>query len=81
MPADDGQGWLQRAWYGRPGGLLLLLPLEWLFRGVAALRRAMFRAGISRTRWVDAPVIVVGNIVAGGSGWRSLGRCSVALAW
>lgn len=68
MPADDGQGGLQRAWYGRPGGWLLLLPLEWLFRGVAALRRALFRVGIFRTHRVDAPVIVIGNIAAGGSG-------------
>lgn len=68
MRADDGQGWLQRAWYGRARGAFLLWPLEWLFRAVAALRRTAFRSGLARTGWVDAPVIVVGNIVAGGSG-------------
>lgn len=56
---------LNRAWYGRPGPLWGLLPLEYLYRGATALRRHLVR----RERSADAPpVIVVGNITVGGTG-------------
>ncbi|CAA0088415.1 Tetraacyldisaccharide 4'-kinase [Zhongshania aliphaticivorans] len=54
---------INAAWYGRPGWLLLLLPLSYLFRCVAALRRYLISA-----ESCGAPVIVVGNISVGGSG-------------
>ncbi|MDF1691127.1 MAG: tetraacyldisaccharide 4'-kinase [Zhongshania sp.] len=54
---------LNRAWYGKPGLLRLLLPLEGLYRGVAAARRQLIRG-----HSCGAPVIVVGNISVGGSG-------------
>ena len=66
--ATEHDGWLQRVWYGKASGGFLLWPLEWLFRGLAALRRAAFRVGLADTRWAAAPVIVVGNINVGGSG-------------
>ena len=50
------------------GRATLLLPLSWLFGALAALRRASYRAGILRVTSVPAPVIVVGNLTAGGSG-------------
>ena len=68
MPADDGTGWLHEVWYGRARGGFLLWPLEGLFRGIAAVRRALFRLGVCRIGWVDAPVIVVGNLSVGGTG-------------
>jgi tetraacyldisaccharide 4'-kinase len=54
---------LNRAWYGRPGLLYLLLPLEWLFRLIALLRRLLLQPEYSA-----AAVLVVGNISVGGSG-------------
>ena len=59
---------LTRAWTHR--GLLacLLWPLSWLFGTLARLRREFFRLGLFRTGGVAVPVIVVGNVVAGGSG-------------
>jgi tetraacyldisaccharide 4'-kinase len=59
---------LQRAWLRR--GLLAcaLWPLSVLFAGIVALRRFAYRSGIFRTERVPVPVIVVGNVVAGGSG-------------
>lgn len=67
------QGALEREitarWYARsPGWLWVLLPLEGLFRCVVALRRALYRAGWWRGEKLPVPVVVVGNIVAGGAG-------------
>ena len=59
---------LQQHWYGNPGWLRLLLPLEWLFRAVAALRRALFQLRLLRRYRAPVPVIVVGNIAVGGTG-------------
>lgn len=54
--------WLSSRWYGTPGLLLLLLPLEWIVRGVAIFRARRVR------RDPPLPLIVVGNIAVGGSG-------------
>lgn len=55
-------------WQSR--GLLawLLLPLGMLFYTVAALRRILYRRGICAVAQLPVPVIVVGNITAGGTG-------------
>lgn len=54
---------INAAWYGRPGVLAVLLPVEGLFRLAATLRRRHITP-----RSCGAPVIVVGNIAVGGSG-------------
>jgi tetraacyldisaccharide 4'-kinase len=62
------QGWLQRVWYGDAAGAAALEPLSWLYRAGYALRRHAHAAGwLSRTR-IARPVIVVGNVTAGGTG-------------
>jgi tetraacyldisaccharide 4'-kinase len=60
--------WLQRAWYenGRFGWLLL--PLSGLYWIVLGVRRMLYRTGVFRTHRAGVPVIVVGNITAGGTG-------------
>jgi tetraacyldisaccharide 4'-kinase len=59
---------LQHAW-ARTGALtVLLLPLSLLFSAVSGLRRQAYRHGWLRAVSVGVPVIVVGNITAGGSG-------------
>ncbi len=55
--------WLHRGWLA-----LLLWPLSVIFGAVAGLRRALYRAGLFKTERLSVPVIVVGNVVAGGSG-------------
>jgi tetraacyldisaccharide 4'-kinase len=59
---------LQRAWLHRGALARLLWPLSLLYGGLAAVRRALYRHGILRTERVGVPVIVVGNVIAGGSG-------------
>ena len=59
---------LQRAWSGRGALAWGLRPLSLLFGAVASLRRTAYRAGLLRRERAGVPVIVVGNVVAGGSG-------------
>lgn len=54
--------WLLARWYGSPGILWLLWPLELLVRAIAASRARRVR------RDPPVPVIVVGNLAVGGSG-------------
>ncbi len=57
--------WLSEAWYNGSKLVRLLLPLSWLF-GLLAERR---RQQLLRNPWqASVPVIVVGNITAGGTG-------------
>jgi tetraacyldisaccharide 4'-kinase len=59
---------LQRRWYGKPGWLLILTPLEWLYRLLSALRRCAYRRAWFSVWRAPVPVIVVGNIAVGGTG-------------
>ncbi len=64
----QAQSRLQRAWLQR--GLLawLLSPLSLLYGAVAAVRRSLYRCRLLPTEKVGVPVIVVGNVIAGGAG-------------
>ena len=61
---------LVAAWYApRLTALAAVLsPLALIFRVVVASRRALYRAGVLRSERLPVPVVIVGNIVAGGSG-------------
>jgi tetraacyldisaccharide 4'-kinase len=60
--------WIHRVWYEGAITGLVLLPLSGLYWVVFKLRAIFFRLGIFRTYKAHAPVIVVGNITAGGTG-------------
>lgn len=55
--------WLRRGWLAR-----LLLPLTCLYRAIVALRTAGYRRGWLRVERLPRPVLVVGNLIAGGAG-------------
>ena len=59
---------LQRAWLARGALAWALLPLAGLYGAVIALRNFTFRAGWRRIERLPVPVIVVGNLIAGGAG-------------
>ncbi len=59
---------LQRAWDGRGAISTALLPAAWGFAAVASLRRRLFVHGVRETARLPVPVVVVGNLVAGGAG-------------
>ncbi len=67
-PAAGLAGWSDRVWYGSHPASLALLPLSWLFRGVASLRRRAYTSGLLTIHHASVPVIVVGNLTVGGSG-------------
>lgn len=62
------ESWLRRVWYADGAGGWLLLPLSVLFIIAAAARRLAYRIGLLPSRRVGVPVVVVGNVTAGGSG-------------
>lgn len=60
--------WIVRQWQGTTLWHLLLIPLSWVFGLLARLRRTLYRFGMLRAQRLPVPVIVVGNISAGGTG-------------
>jgi len=70
---------IDQYWYSKNPVSLILLPLSWLFITLAVVRRTCFQLGIFRQYQLPVPVIIVGNISAGGTGktplTESLVRC------
>ena len=59
---------LQSEWLRRGATARLLWPLSQLYGALAALQRGLYRIGLKRTERIGVPVIVVGNVIAGGAG-------------
>ena len=59
---------LVAAWNHRSALTRALLPLASIYTAATALRRWAYRSGWLRCRRVGVPVIVVGNLIAGGAG-------------
>lgn len=59
---------LQRAWLRRGPLACLLWPLSLLYGALAALDRGLYSLGLRKVERLPVPVVVVGNVVAGGAG-------------
>lgn len=59
---------LTSAWVSRGPLATTLLPLSWLYAAARATHRSLFRFGILKSWSVGLPVVVVGNLYAGGTG-------------
>ncbi len=60
--------WLHRVWYESAASGFFLWPLALLYRAVTSIRRGCYQRGLFRVHRLEAPVIVVGNLTAGGTG-------------
>ena len=49
-------------------GARLLQPLSWVYAALAGLHQALFSLGLRRAQHAPVPLLVVGNLVAGGAG-------------
>ncbi|HBF47041.1 MAG TPA: tetraacyldisaccharide 4'-kinase [Shewanella frigidimarina] len=59
---------IHRIWYQGHQAKWLLLPLSGIFWFISTIRRLLFSFGFKQAQVLPVPVIVVGNITAGGSG-------------
>lgn len=59
---------IARIWSGESPLWLLLLPLSWLYGLVSGLIRLSYKMGLKRVWRAPVPVVVVGNLTAGGNG-------------
>lgn len=60
--------WILRTWYGGSSWYVAMLPLSGLYWLLLSLRRVLYRSGVLKTHRAGVPVVVVGNITAGGTG-------------
>jgi lipid-A-disaccharide kinase (EC 2.7.1.130) len=59
---------IARIWSGESPLWILLLPLSWLYGLVSGAIRLCYRLGLKKAWRAPVPVVVVGNLTAGGNG-------------
>ncbi|TAG25477.1 MAG: tetraacyldisaccharide 4'-kinase [Burkholderiales bacterium] len=61
---------LQKSWYSpkKDWLSLALLDVSWVYGGLVKLRRTLYANGVMNSMRISVPVIVVGNVIAGGAG-------------
>lgn len=59
---------IERIWSGHSWLYLLLLPLSWLYGAITWLIRVSYRLGLRASWRSPVPVVIVGNLTAGGNG-------------
>jgi tetraacyldisaccharide 4'-kinase len=64
-PLSKLTSFVEKRWYGKAGVLVLLAPLEYLFKLIASRRKQRL---LRRQVRASVPVIVVGNLTVGGTG-------------
>ncbi|EOU1294999.1 tetraacyldisaccharide 4'-kinase [Cronobacter sakazakii] len=59
---------IERIWSGRSPLWVLLLPLSWLYGLISGAIRLSYQLGLRKAWRAPVPVVVVGNLTAGGNG-------------
>ncbi|MDO9315056.1 MAG: tetraacyldisaccharide 4'-kinase [Burkholderiaceae bacterium] len=59
---------LQHAWLRRGPWAIALRPLSWVFGTLVGLRKALYALDLCQPAVLPVPVVVVGNLIAGGAG-------------
>ncbi len=59
---------LQSAWLRRGARAWLMWPISLVYRALVALRRRLYGSGRLKSERLPVPVVVVGNVIAGGAG-------------
>lgn len=59
---------LQKIWQTRGPAAWALWPVSLVYRALVGVRRALYRIGVLKAEHPGCPVIVVGNVIAGGAG-------------
>lgn len=59
---------LQRTWMRRRAAAWALLPVSLAYGGLVALHHALYASGLKKRYRARVPVVVIGNVVAGGAG-------------
>ena len=67
-PIFYSKTFVDRVWYSKNILSLLLLPISWIYIIIIKIRSALYRVGIIPISKINVPIIVVGNITAGGTG-------------
>jgi tetraacyldisaccharide 4'-kinase len=62
------QAWFNRIWYRAAAPPWWLVPLALGYRAIASSRRFLYARGLLNAQRLPCPVIVVGNVTAGGTG-------------
>ncbi len=62
------ENFVNEIWYGKHPASAVLVPISLLYRAAVRLRRSAYRNGVMTTYRARVPVIVVGNLTAGGTG-------------
>lgn len=62
------ENWFNATWYARSRPPFWLVPFEWLYKLLLALRSVLFRSKVLGTWRAPVPVIVIGNLTVGGTG-------------
>ena len=65
---EKQSGFLENSWYRKSNWLFLLWPISLITRFMSSRKRKRYLMGTLKTWKPDVPIIVVGNIVIGGTG-------------
>lgn len=67
-PAPSTQRGLQKIWQTRGIAAWVLWPVSLIYGALVHIRRSLYRAGWLKAQHPGRPVVVVGNVIAGGAG-------------